>query len=87
MVKPLSIQKRSIFNLYSLNHEILATNDLITFEVSWKNILKILKFGSTDIEILSKMNKLKSNHFFQQLSGTKSLIVTYSIKKEIFHRY
>jgi cGMP-dependent protein kinase len=84
MVKLLSIEKMSIFILYSLNYEILATYDLITFEVSWKNILKILKSGSTDIEILSKMNKLKSNHFFQQLSATNSSIITYSIKKEIY---
>jgi cGMP-dependent protein kinase len=65
-----------------LNFEIVASSEVICLEAPWKGILKFLKFGSTDIAVLSKMNKLKNNPFFQLLSGTKSLIVTYSIKKE-----
>ncbi len=48
-----------------------------------KNVLKV---GSFDINILKKMNKLKSNPFFQLLTGTKSLIISHSMKKEIYKK-
>jgi hypothetical protein len=43
----------------------------------------INSISNNNVAILNQINKLKFNIFISQLSGTKSLLISHSIKREL----
>ncbi len=66
-----------------MESEIIAVPDCLCFEAKWSSLQEFAdSISGNNLDMLNNMNKSKKNIFISRLSGTKSLVLSHSLKRE-----